>query len=214
MRTPELLAAIDEVADFLDGECWHLGGGVSIALSIGEFYREHSDLDIVVHVRDLPGIHDRLASRDYRLYSRKLMNHGTFGIAVYLPARPGGWMMALHPHRLCFVHRGARVTNAYLSKLDLFLYDERGAEYVALDGDFRIRKSHPVTGHVHRTRSGRHVRCLNLHYMREFVARRHGPRHVTDALAIDVNIESARAFVKSRHDAGDSTRLRKRRAGT
>ncbi len=209
-RTDELLEAIDTVAAYLGDERWHLGGGVSVALSIGDFYREHSDLDIVVQTSDLPGVYRRLVAHDYRLYSRKLMNHGRFGLAVYLPTRPGGWVMALYPHRLCFVHREAQIRNAYLSKLDLFLYDTRGTEYVALDGDFRIEISQPVTGHVHHTRSGRRVRCLNLHYMREFIARRGGPRHLSDALAITASVESARDYVRSAQRSSVGGRLHRR----
>ncbi len=187
-----LQKAIDETSRMLHGEDWLLGGGVAVALALGGFYRRHSDLDLIIEKNSLSGVCEKMASNGYGLYTRKLMKHGRFGLCLFVRVHPRGLLVARHPRRLCFARFDGGIENAYLAKLDVYLFEETRTQYIALDRGRILEKIVPVRGCEYTTQSGYAMRCLNLYYVEKFSAGRGGARHLLDILAIREGLAAAR----------------------
>lgn len=72
LEKDKLLALVDDLPDLLGDTDWFLGGGLTIPLITGNFYRPHSDLDVNCNLAQFEEIVSNAQNKGYELYQRKL----------------------------------------------------------------------------------------------------------------------------------------------
>lgn len=180
--TPEkeasLLHAVDRLSQVLGESGWEIGGGLSIPLTIGHFYRVHNDIDINIKEDHFSALVHQAAINGYALFTRPLwLRTGmTRKIDVYRACTADEALSHELRHlRLVRVDaRGWIVPQLdILDHIDVFIY--------GLDGDtLRYRAiglKYPRSEHLgptHVTRSGRRVAITHLKIVRRIKARGFG----------------------------------------
>lgn len=66
-----LLTLVDGLPNLLGDTDWFLGGGLTIPLITGKFYRPHSDLDVNCNLAQFEEIVSNAQNKGYELYQRK-----------------------------------------------------------------------------------------------------------------------------------------------
>jgi hypothetical protein len=76
---------LEELAKFIEGSGLevYLVGGVAVALTVGDFYRNHHDFDLALFVKDLDKFHQFLRSMNYLLVKRHFSANVSPGHRIY-----------------------------------------------------------------------------------------------------------------------------------
>lgn len=165
---------VEEVARILSGLPWILGGGLAIPFTIGEFHREHCDIDILFDDRDFPAIEAAFARHGYGLWQHYTMSFfGALTGAWHVRVRSGGFLPRLRRRKLKFrddtASPGAR---RLLRTADALPFRIRDGVLCTCDGRHRYPLTRALVGHRARTAAGHEIPCLAF----EYVALLKGPR--------------------------------------
>jgi hypothetical protein len=178
------LRALDVVAGLLEGQRWLLAGGLAVPLTIGRFYREHRDLDIIAPIDALRDVDAAMRRGGYRLTTRVCFDLGTRRVTLLLPVRPDGLRIRLRCRKLRFVaQKDAGPLEP--SHVDVMPYRLVGGCIAPRN----MRRRVPITVGLEGCRvplpSGRVVSVLDLHYARALMLRPNTSAHRQDLEAIE-----------------------------
>lgn len=170
----QLPAAIEELAEILDGLPWVLGGGLAIPFTRGSFHRPHADVDVLFEDRHFPEIAAAFAHRGFELWQHYTMSlFGAFGGRLHIRVHPSHPLARIRRRRLKFRDlSGRRAASDLLVAVDALPFRLVDGMLCTCDGRHRFALTRPVVGYRAQTAAGYEVPCLDF----EYVARLKGPR--------------------------------------
>lgn len=175
---------------------WLLAGGLAVPFILGRFFREHSDIDIMIPVESMSSAYKRFRLAGYRLFRRVIVSHQGRRLVIRYPiASVTDIKSNLNCAMLKVEKRSAPLI---MQKIDIHPYKIESGFLVS---DYRgptlkieaSIKSAPVhTGHE------TSFRCLNLSYVARLKLSRHGVKHLIDLAAIEGGVDCAKAKMRQR----------------
>lgn len=170
----------------LDGIPWLLAGGLAIPVTLGRFYRAHSDIDVAFPLEELPRVDVALRRAGYYLTtSRPMSFFGKLRFALSVPVRADGPFVRYRPRKLKYRDgTGARRAPHLLSVIEVLPYRVVDGVWTTCDGRYRFPVVRPLAGHRTRTPAGHEIACLDLHYVGEIKKRIPEPKHSIDLAVI------------------------------
>ena len=167
-----LAESLDGLAEIFGNRChWILTGALSIATTIGRFYRAHHDLDIASSVDETERVTQVASLAGYALFRRAGSTKVGFRrrLTFYRTIKPKA--MASWPTTQIRFLRAGRIgwrvgRLALLDAIDFYTYEDTDGHMITRNPPMRIRmpKNHRPT---YRTISGREIPLQDMAYMRE-----------------------------------------------
>jgi len=178
---------LHELAAVLDGVPWLLAGGLAIPVTLGRFYRDHFDIDIIFPLEAFEVVEERMRAGGFRLWT--YFPYSLFGRArgaLHIPVRAGGWLARRRMRKLKFRDAsGRRKPPHLLSVIEALPYRIENGQYVTCDGRHRIPMAAPLRGHRYTTPAGHHIDCYHLSYVAYYKHLKTEPKHGEDLAVID-----------------------------
>ena len=177
---------LSELAAVLDGIPWLLAGGLAIPMTLGRFYRDHSDIDVAFPVEEFPRLDAAMREAGYYLStSRPMSLFGALRCALSIPVSATGTFVRRRPRKLKYRdHTGARPAGQLLSVVEVMPYRVVDGVWTTCDGRFRVPLARPLAGYRTKTSAGHEIACLDLHYVGEVKKRIADPKHTLDLAVI------------------------------
>jgi hypothetical protein len=177
---------LGELAAILEGIPWLLAGGLAIPMTLGRFYRDHSDIDVAFPIEDFPRLDAAMRGAGYYLStSRPMSLFGALRCALSVPVSATGTFVRRRPRKLKYRDAtGARRPGHLLSVIEVMPYRVVDGVWATCDGRFRFPLARPLAGHRTRTSAGHEIACLDLHYVGEIKKRIADPKHTLDLAVI------------------------------
>jgi hypothetical protein len=177
---------VEELAAILDGLPWILGGGLAIPFTLGEFHREHFDIDLLFDDRDFPAIEAAFAKRGYGLWQHYTMSlFGAFTGAWHVRVRQDGILPRIGRRRLKFRDdRPHQQDSRALEVLDALPFRVVDGVLCTSDGKHRYPLTRSMVGHRARSAAGHEIPCLAFEYVALLKGPRREPRDLHDFAVI------------------------------
>jgi len=190
------LNAIEHLGRMLAPDTWALAGGLVIPISVGGFYRRHTDIDIVMPLARLCDVVDAFRAGGYELYTNWSVSHHSRGILLQCRVRSDGGLVKMRPRRLYVKRREPAMDEPLLEKIDLYPYRER-------DRGLETCNTRRVLSRRTMQRSalapfGRpgDVQCLHLDNVASLKSLRSGTKHRLDCMVIRDGPDAARDWFR------------------
>lgn len=190
------LGALEALTRMLPPAAWALAGGLVVPISVGGFYRRHTDIDIVMPMTRFTDVVDAFRANGYALYTSWSVSHRSRGILLQCRMQNGSRLVRLRPRRLYVKPADEAGGDPLLAKIDLYPYYDRGGCLVTcnsrrvLPGRTMQRSSLAAFA-----RAG-HVNCLPLEHVASLKASRSGAKHRLDCAVILDGRDAAREWFR------------------
>ncbi len=170
--------AIDQLASLFDEGAghWVLGGGMSIAIHAGIYYRIQYDLDVLVGADNFSSLVSSAGQKGYSLCRRIFSCRVTSTLTIQL-VRLIDVLQAIRSEygRLELIKRAPAAdssTAGLLNIVDVCVYHRNDGQITRHDGKISLPES-AFRGIRYITRSGRAINVVSLEYMKAVKSRRH-----------------------------------------
>ncbi len=178
----------------MDNVPWLLAGGLTVPFTLGKFFREHHDIDIMVPFTSMARVTVKFRSAGYRLFKRVIVSHNARGFVVRYPVRE---IAGIKPSLNCAMLKvKGHCVHQILRKIDIHPYQITDG---VLLSDYRgpaLAVNRSIKGCPIETGHDTQFRCLDLPYVARLKQARHGVKHEIDLIAIEQGIGSAVLKIK------------------
>lgn len=186
--------SIHALCRMLDEIPWLLAGGLAVPFTLGGFFREHDDIDIMVPCASMPAACIQFRSAGYQLFKRVIFSHNARSIVVRYPVEPG---TEVRPN-LNYAMLRLKDQSKYriLDKIDIHPYQIKDG---ILESDYRgpmLEVSDSVQSLSIKTGHKTQFKCLDLRYVARLKQARHGTKHQIDLIAIEQGVKTAASKVQ------------------
>lgn len=190
------MRAVAELSNMLGPDNWALAGGLVIPISVGSFYRRHTDIDIVMPLARLCDVVDAFRTHGYELYTNWTVSHRSRGIVLQCRVRSDGGMIRCRARRLYVKRTDGGEDRSLLGKIDLYPFYDRG-QHLETCNTHRVL---PVRAMQHSSlapfHTSGHVRCLHVANVVSLKLMRSGAKHRLDCAVIRDGPDAARQWFR------------------
>ena len=176
---------------------WLLAGGLAVPFTLGRFFREHNDIDVMVPFTSMPSACVQFRSAGYQLYKRVIASHNTRSVIIRYPVRN---ITKIKPNLNCSMLR-IKGDGQYgiLDKIDMHPFETKNG---VLLSDYRgpiLEVNAPLHSDPIETGLDTQFQCLALSYVARLKRVRHGVKHQIDLVAIEQGVDSAMTLMQQHY---------------
>lgn len=188
--------AVEALGRLLTPDTWALAGGLVVPISVGGFYRRHTDIDIVMPLARLDEVVSAFRRNGYQLYTNWAASHHSRGILLQCRVRSDGAMLRLRPRRLYVKRTGPARGSPLLEKIDLYPYRERDGYLETCNTRRKLARRTMQRSSLRPFDIPGQVTCLHLDNVASLKSFRTGAKHRLDCAVIRDGPDAAREWFR------------------
>lgn len=189
--------AVQALVGLLTPDTWALAGGLVVPISVGGFYRRHTDIDIVMSLARFDDVVNAFRRNGYRLYTNWTVSHHSRGVLLECRVRSADAVVRLRPRRLYVKRTAPPRGGPLLEKIDLYPYREQDGYLETCNTRRKLTRRTMQQSSLRPFGSPGQVTCLHIENVASLKSFRTGAKHRLDCAVIRDGPDAARAWFRN-----------------